>query len=129
MFKRLIQKMAGVDKIQRETLDRFEKMAQQHDEQLAEAKSELADIKEKLTEATQSKKDLATEAGEPYVEVISVEMEDPNDPSSGFFELDWNDIFVQTLYDAGYSGRNADEVVEQWFNDLCRGVINSEYPE
>lgn len=74
-------------------------------------------------------KELANIDNEPWVKVIEVHMEDPRDPSSGYFELDWNDKFVQSLYDAGYSGRNAEDVVDQWFNDLCRGVVNDEFEQ
>jgi len=36
-----------------------------------------------------SQKELATEAGEPYVSVVSVEL-DPENVGNGSFELDWN---------------------------------------
>jgi hypothetical protein len=68
-------------------------------------------------------KKLATIDNEPWVKVLEVHMENPNDPKTGYFELDWNEAFEQSLYDAGYSGRSGPEVVEQWFNDLCRGVV------
>jgi hypothetical protein len=71
-------------------------------------------------------KQLASINKEPWVKVLEVKMQDPNDPRTGYFELDWNDSFVASLSEAGYSGRNDDEVVEQWFNDLCRGVVSNE---
>ena len=37
-----------------------------------------------------SAKELATEAGEPYISVISVDL-DPDDVGNGAFELDWNE--------------------------------------
>ena len=74
-------------------------------------------------------KELANIDKQPWVKVINVSMTDPKDPSTGFFELEWNDEFVQSLHDAGYSGRNSEEVVDQWFNDLCRGVISNEFDE
>jgi|TARA_B110000977_G_scaffold20291_1_gene24362 hypothetical protein len=74
-------------------------------------------------------KELATIDNTPWVKVINVSMKDPKDPSTGFFELDWNDAFVQSLHDAGYSGREGSEVVDQWFNDLCRGVISDEFAQ
>jgi hypothetical protein len=72
-------------------------------------------------------KELATINEKPWVKVINVHMADPRDPSTGFFELDWNDKFVEMLYNSGYSGRNPEDVVDQWFNDLCRGIITDEY--
>ena len=74
-------------------------------------------------------KELATIDDQPWVKVVQVHMTDPRDPSTGYFELDWNEKFVQSLYDAGYSGRNAEDVVDQWFNDLCRGVLADEFGE
>lgn len=73
-------------------------------------------------------KTLANIDNEPWVKVIDVQFADPQNPSTGFFELDWNQAFIDKLADAGYSGRTSEEVVDMWFNDLCRGVIN-EPPE
>lgn len=70
----------------------------------------------------------ATLSNEPWVTVVDVSFVDPNKPSTGFFELDWNAAFVESLTKAGYSGRTDEDVVDMWFNDLCRGVIN-EPPE
>lgn len=65
-------------------------------------------------------------SSEPYVEVIKLSIPNPKDPTTGYFELDWNAAFIQSLRDAGYSGREEEEVVDQWFNELCRGVIADE---
>lgn len=69
-------------------------------------------------------KTLATLNKEPWVRVVTVNFEDPNRPSSGYFELDWNQHFIKQLVEAGYSGRTDEDIVDMWFNDLCRGVIN-----
>ena len=50
-----------------------------------EAKSKKAE-----DEAKKTPKDLATERGEPWVEVLSMEI-DKDNPGQGSFELDWND--------------------------------------
>lgn len=68
-------------------------------------------------------------SSEPWVDVVKISMEDANNPSSGYFELDWNHAFVEQLSEAGYSGRTEEEIVEQWFNDLCRGVVSDTLPE
>lgn len=65
-------------------------------------------------------------SNEPYVEVIKLSIPNPKDPTTGYFELDWNAAFIQSLRDAGYSGREEEEVVDQWFNELCRGVASDE---
>ena len=77
-------------------------------------------IKEKK-KAVLSEKDAATKEGKPWVKVINMEV-DSNNPSDGYFELDWNDHFVTMLVNAGYNGKDADEIVDQWFNDLCNGI-------
>jgi len=45
-----------------------------------------------------------------------------DDLKNGFFELDWNEYFVLQLRTAGYSGTTEEEVVDQWFSELCRNV-------
>jgi hypothetical protein len=68
-----------------------------------------------------SDKDKATARGEPYVRVLSTSI-DPDNPSDGYFELEWNEIFVRKLLDAGYSGSSEDEIVDSWFTGLCRQI-------
>ena len=63
---------------------------------------------------------------EAWVKVINVEFEDPTNPSVGAFEMDWNDQFVDQLQEAGYSGRTPEDVVDMWFKDLCRGVVDDQ---
>ena len=75
-----------------------------------------------------SKTETKETAKGPWVTVVEVHF-DKDNPTKGYFELDWNDKFVDSLYESGYSGRNAEEVVDQWFNDLCRGVISDEFQE
>jgi hypothetical protein len=67
-------------------------------------------------------KELATEQNEPWVSVISVEL-DPSNIGSGAFELDWNDKFVANLVRAGYKGKTDQQIVDQWFQDICRNVV------
>lgn len=80
-----------------------------------------AALEEKINE--KSPKEIATEAKMPWVDVITTTFEDPEKPNTGYFELDWNEYFVKSLIEAGYSGRTDDDIVNMWFNDLCRGVI------
>ena len=70
-------------------------------------------------------KELATEQDEPYVSVLSVEL-DPNNVGAGAFELDWNDKFIANLVRAGYQKdpRDTDsDVVDRWFQNVCRHVV------
>lgn len=72
-----------------------------------------------------SAKDLATQRGEPYVEIMSMDI-DPNNLHQGSFELDWNEIFVARLVKAGYMMKPDDndaEIVDRWFQNVCRHVV------
>lgn len=75
-----------------------------------------------------SPKDLATSKGEPWVSVLSVEL-DANNIGNGAFELDWNEIFVAKLVKAGYKGKNDIQIVDQWFQDVCRNVVIETYEQ
>ena len=72
-----------------------------------------------------SAKDLATERGEPYVAMLSMEV-DPENLHQGSFELDWNEKFVANLVRAGYQMRPNDtdnDIVDRWFQAVCRNVV------
>lgn len=70
-------------------------------------------------------KQIATEKGEPYVTVVSMDV-DPNNLHQGAFELDWNEIFVARLVKAGYMLKPTDtdgDIVDRWFQNVCRHVV------
>lgn len=72
-----------------------------------------------------SDKELATERGEPWVNVIGMEI-DADNMAQGAFELDWNEIFVARLVKAGYMMKPTDtdaEIVDRWFQNVCRNIV------
>lgn len=69
-----------------------------------------------------SPKQIANEKGEPWVEILSMEL-NPEDPGQGAFELDWNDKFVANLVRAGYQGKTDADIVDNWFQTVCRNVV------
>jgi hypothetical protein len=72
-----------------------------------------------------SPKEIATEKGEPYVAIISVDL-DPDNVGNGAFELDWNDKFIANLVRAGYQTKANDpenEIVDRWFRTVCQNVV------
>jgi hypothetical protein len=78
-----------------------------------------------------SPKELATQAGEPYVTVVSMDI-DPSDINSGAFELDFNEIFVARLVKAGYMMKKEDtdaEIVDRWWTQVCRNVALEMYEQ
>lgn len=75
-----------------------------------------------------SDKELADKNKEPYITVLSMEI-DPDNPSDGAFELDWNDIFVARLMKAGYQGKTDNDIVDNWFQSVCRNVVMENYEQ
>jgi hypothetical protein len=75
---------------------------------------------------TKSAKEIATEAGEAWVTVLDVEL-DPENPGNGAFELDWNEHFIKKLYKAGYRDESEEDMVDRWFQDVCRNVVLESY--
>ena len=72
-----------------------------------------------------TEKQIATEKGEPYVAILSMDV-DPNNLHQGAFELDWNEIFVAKLVKAGYMMKPNDadaDIVDRWFQNVCRHVV------
>ena len=72
-----------------------------------------------------SAKDLATERGEPYVAIVSMDI-NPDNLHEGAFELDWNPVFVSRLVRAGYMMKPDDtdaDIVDRWFQNVCRHVV------
>ena len=90
-----------------------------------EKKSVTAPPVERPKKVEKSAKELATEQGEPWVEIIKMDI-DPANLHQGAFELDWNDIFVARLVKAGYMMKPNDtdaEIVDRWFQNICRHVV------
>ena len=83
-------------------------------------------IKEQKTKKTP--KELATDAGEPWVEVIGMDI-DKDNPGAGSFELDWNDKFVANLIRAGYQGKTDQDLVDNWFRSVCQNVVMENYEQ
>ena len=78
-----------------------------------------------------SAKDIATEKGEAYISVLSVEL-DPENMGNGAFELDWNDKFISNLVRAGYQLKPNEpetDIVDRWFADVCKNVIAENYEQ
>ena len=79
-------------------------------------------VKKVIQEKVLSDKEKATAAREPYINITSIEL-DPNDIGNGAFELDWNEFFIANLVKAGYRGKDDAQMVDQWFQNICRNVV------
>ena len=93
----------------------------ENEKEMEERISEI-DLKFDRISQDEHDKKIATLNGESYIRVISLDLDDKS-PSSGFFELDFNDHFVEHLANNGYDGVEPDEIVDNWFNDLCQNIV------
>jgi len=91
----------------------------ERDKILAEQEADRAQEQQRL--ASLSAKELSNERGEPYIQVMEIKVNKDN-IRNGFFELDWNSVFVLQLVEAGYTGASEEEIVERWFQDTCRNI-------
>ena len=72
-------------------------------------------------------KEYATRRKEPWVNVLDMQVNEEN-IRNGFFELDWNDLFIKELITNGY-GTNDDpqeEIVDRWFRDIVYNMLAEE---
>ena len=133
-IKGFIDKLTG--KAQREEKERLRIAAEAESMrkrlEAAEKRAEAKAKKEAKKAAEEAKKngakEQATAAGEPWVQVLSMEI-DPENPGAGAFELDWNDIFVARLIKSGYQGKTDQDIVDNWFQDVCRNVVMETYQQ
>jgi hypothetical protein len=91
--------------------------------QEAEAEAELAkkEAQEKIRLSKLTPKEAATERKESYIAVLDTKVNKEN-VKNGFFELDWNEYFIIELRLAGYQGDTEEEIVDKWFQDVCRNI-------
>ena len=119
-MNKFFEKLFGIDKLKAETEASIR--AAESAKRLAEeavAAAERAKEAERI--ARLSPKELATENKEPWVAVLDTHVNKDN-VRNGFFELDWNEYFVLQLKQAGYKGDSEEEIVDGWFQELCRNV-------
>lgn len=97
---------------------------------MATRKSAASKTAAKPVRKTKAKdpKTIATAKGQPWVNILSVEL-DPENIGQGAFELDWNEFFVAKLVRAGYKGKDDAQIVDQWFQDVCRNVVLETYEQ
>ena len=109
----------------------FKKKPETAPEPAQKVTEEVKESKPKRSKSPKPKKtpkELATGRGEPWVHIVSVEL-DPENVGQGAFELDWNEFFVAKLVRAGYKGRDDQQIVDQWFQDVCRNVVLETYEQ
>jgi len=95
----------------------------------ARIKEEEARIKEEEMALLKKKdpKAYATKKGEAWVNVLDVQVNEDN-IRNGFFELDWNDLFIKQLIEEGYGFEDdpQEEVVDRWFKDVIYNILSED---
>ena len=104
-----------------------EKLAEINAETVEEKEIAKLAVKLKYEEISQDAfdKTVATIKKEPWVNVVKMGVS-PTNITQGFFELDWNDEFVIMLQEAGIEGKSDEEIVNKWFNGVCKTVLLQE---
>ena len=118
-MKNFFKRIFGFDKLEEEKAI----LQAARDQAIAEtAQAQAAEAQAKMTP-----KDRATAKGEPWVSVLDTHVNKDN-IRNGFFELDWNDLFVLQLKQAGYGfdGDPDEEIVDRWFRDIVRNMLGEE---
>jgi len=91
------------------------------------AMAETVKAQEAEAQAKMTPKERATAKGEPWISVLDTHVNKDN-IRNGFFELDWNELFVLQLKQAGYGfdGDPDEEIVDRWFRDIVRNMLSDE---
>jgi len=79
----------------------------------------------KTTKKAITKKKTKSKSEEPWVKVLNMNV-NPENPRNGFFELDWNKEFVNMLQQNGYQGDTEEQIVDRWFQTLCKTIGNEQ---
>ena len=123
MLKKFFKKVTGLQALE-----------DAKEQALAEAKAAVKLAAQSTAEAEAAKaaeeaaklgpKERATLKGESWVGVLDTKV-NPDNPRNGFFELDWNDLFIVQLKKAGYGfdGDPDEEIVDRWFRDLATSML------
>ena len=88
------------------------------------------EVKEKTSEEQRrailaKEKEEATAKNEPWVAVLDTQL-NPDNIKNGFFELDWNNQFIEELLDAGYSGESNEQIVDAWFKTIAVQILGEQ---
>jgi hypothetical protein len=91
------------------------------------AEQETEEAIEKEISAKLSPKERATANEEPWINVLDIQY-NQDDIRNGFFELDWNHLFIIELRQNGYGadGDAEEEIVDRWFKDIVFQMLNDE---
>lgn len=132
-MKNFFKKITGIDKLEATIADAQSKMLQAvddtaaHQREAERARQEVERAKEAEELAKLTPKDRASRLKEPWVNVLDIKVNAEN-VRNGFFELDWNEYFIEQLIEAGYGVKNdpEEEIVDRWFRDIVFNMLQAE---
>ena len=75
--------------------------------------------------ALEQEKQQATKDNKPWVAVLDTQVNSDN-IRNGFFELDWNNQFIEDLLDAGYKGETNEQIVDEWFRTIVSQMLEED---
>ena len=73
----------------------------------------------------EKEKQQANKRKEPWVAVLDTHI-NPDNIRNGFFELDWNNEFIEQLLDAGYKGETNEQIVDSWFKTIAKQILEDQ---
>lgn len=101
-------------------IDKFKKFFAKNAHETVNLSSE-----EQRRAVLEKEKEQATKDGKAWVAVLDTKV-NPENIRNGFFELDWNNEFIEQLLDAGYKGETQEEIVDSWFKTIAQQLLDSE---
>ena len=85
------------------------------------------DLKHNRVSAQEHERKRADILNEPFMAMPKISW-DPVDPSKTFFELDYNQAFVEWLRSNGYNNVSDEEAINRWLNDVCNSILSEMAP-
>ena len=95
------------------------------DKKKEQSTEEVKTSEELRREALDAEKEAATAKGEAWVAVLDTQV-NPDNIRNGFFELDWNNQFIEELLDAGYKGESNEQIVDAWFRTIVSQMLDDD---
>jgi len=80
-------------------------------------------------EKNRFEKTTATLKEEPWIDIVDHGFDPQQGVNGVYFEFDWNEYWIEFLRKSGYVGFTDEQIVEQWFSDVCRSQAEGTHIE
>jgi len=128
-MKQWLKKITGIEAKEKALEEAARRLEEEKIKAAEDAEAKRKAIEEAELEILKKRdpKAYATRKGEPWVNVLDVKLNKEN-IRNGFFELDWNDLFIEELIQNGYGVANdpQEEIVDRWFRDIIYQMLDEE---